>query len=72
MQKKTLRKLPPITKKAAMLSNELSLLDNRLKKLLPEIHRLERDSQALAARREWEKGQDKLRREGELTDADFS
>jgi len=47
VRSKTLRRLPPVTRKYARLLNELQSIERRLKNILPEIERLEIDSLAL-------------------------
>ncbi len=44
---KTLRSMPPITRKIARLIGELDSVSRRLKNTIPELQRLELDSQAL-------------------------
>ena len=46
-RKKTLRSMSPTTRKVARLIGELSSVERRLKNLLPEIKRIEFESQAL-------------------------
>lgn len=46
-RKKTIRRLPPKTREFAKILNELESVLNRAKNRLPEIARLELDSQAL-------------------------
>lgn len=48
---KTLRNLPPITRKFARMVNELESVERRLKNMTGEIARLESDSKALFAQR---------------------
>lgn len=47
-QKKTLRQMSPVTRKVARLTGEALSVGRRFKNLVPEIQRLETDSQALA------------------------
>lgn len=47
MRKKTLRRLSPVARKVARLAGEADSLGRRLKNLVPEIQRLELDSEAL-------------------------
>jgi len=47
MRKKTLRRLSPVARKVARLAGEANSLGRRLKNLVPEIQRLEADSEAL-------------------------
>ena len=47
-RKKTLRSMSPTTRKVARLLGELGSIERRFKNLMPEIQRLELDSQALA------------------------
>ena len=46
-RKKTLRSMSPVTRKVARLIGELDSVSRRLKNLIPEIQRIELDSQAL-------------------------
>lgn len=46
-RKKTLRQLPPTSRKVARLIGELDSTSRKLKNLLPSIQRLELDSRAL-------------------------
>jgi len=46
-RKKTLRSMSPTTRKLARLIGELESVNRRLKNLVPDIQRLEADSQAL-------------------------
>ena len=46
-RKKTLRLMSPITRKVARLRGELGSVDRRLGNLIPEIQRIEFESQAL-------------------------
>ena len=46
-RKKTLRSMSPTTRKVARLIGELASVERRLKNLLPEIRRVEFESQAL-------------------------
>lgn len=46
-RKKTLRRLPPTTRKVAQLIDAIGSVQRILKNLLPAIEQLERDSQAL-------------------------
>lgn len=54
-QSKTLRRLPPETRKLARLVNEADSLVRRLRNRVPEIAQLERDSIAFYKRRDAEK-----------------
>jgi len=54
-QSKTLRRMPPETRKLAKLVNEADSLVRRLRNRVPEIAQLERDSIALYKRRDAEK-----------------
>ena len=54
-QSKTLRRMPPETRKLARLVNEADSLVRRLRNRIPEIAQLERDSIALYKRRDAEK-----------------
>ena len=47
LRKKTLRKLPPTARKVARMIAELESVSRRLKNLLEDLARLERESQAL-------------------------
>jgi len=47
-RKKTLRTMSPTARKVARLAGESESVARRLKNLLPDIQRLELDSQALA------------------------
>jgi len=47
-RKKTLRSMSPTTRKVARLIGELESVERRLKNLIPEIKRVEFESQALA------------------------
>ena len=51
-RKKTLRQLPPMTRRYARLVNEAQSLARKLKNMTEEIDRLESDSRALFARNE--------------------
>jgi len=51
-RKKTLRKLPPVTRRYARLVNDAQSLVRKLKNMTEEIDRLESDSRALFARNE--------------------
>ena len=53
-KKKTLRRLPPITRRYARIVNDLDSVMRRLKNLTEDIDRLEMDSRALFKRREYE------------------
>ena len=53
-KKKTLRRLPPITRRYARIINDLDGVIRRLKNLTQDIDRLEMDSRALFKRREYE------------------
>ncbi len=46
-RKKTLRSMPPTARKVARLIGELDSVSRRLKNLIPELQRLDLDSQAL-------------------------
>ncbi len=46
-RKKTLRGMLPVTRKIARLLGELGSIDRRFKNLIPEIQRIEFESQAL-------------------------
>ncbi len=46
-RKKTLRSMSPVTRKVARLIGELDSVARRLKNLIPELQRLDLDSQAL-------------------------
>lgn len=63
-RKKTLRKMSPKTREFASLLNDLELALNRLARKLPDIARLELDSQALFNARQYMSGkpakQDKI------------
>jgi len=52
-RKKTLRRLPPTTRRYARLVNEAESLARKLKNLTEEIARLEFDSRSLFARNEY-------------------
>jgi len=47
-RKKTLRRMSPTARKVARLAGELDSVVRRLKNLIPELQRLDLDSQALA------------------------
>lgn len=47
-RKKTLRTMSPTARKVARLAGELNSITRRLKNLIPELQRLDLDSQALA------------------------
>ena len=47
-RKRTLRSMLPVTRKLARLIGEQESIARRFKNLIPEIHRLELDSRALA------------------------
>lgn len=47
LRKRTLRKMLPVTRKVARLNGEIGSINRRLKNLIPEIARLEFESQAL-------------------------
>jgi hypothetical protein len=51
MRKKTLRRLPPVTREYGKLLNQLDSLSRKFKNRLPEIQRMEADSRALAGAR---------------------
>lgn len=53
-RKKTLRRLPPVTRRYARIINDLDGVIRRLKNLTEDIDRLEADSRALFKRREYE------------------
>ena len=55
-KKRTLRKMSPTTRKVARLIGELDSVTRRLKNLIPDIQRLEADSQALWNKRQIETG----------------
>lgn len=44
LRKKTLRRMPEVSRKVAKLIGELESVERRLKNLLPEIERFEHDS----------------------------
>ncbi len=46
-RKKTLRSMSPTTRKVARLIGELDSVTRRLKNLMPEVQRIEMESQAL-------------------------
>lgn len=46
-RKKTLRSMSPVTRKVARLIGELDSVSRRLKNVIPELQRLELNSQAL-------------------------
>lgn len=46
-RKKTLRSMLPTTRKVARLIGELESVDKRLKNLIPDLQRMELESQAL-------------------------
>jgi len=46
-RKRTLRSMSPTTRKVARLIGELESIDRRLKNLMPELQRMELESQAL-------------------------
>ena len=46
-RKKTLRSMLPTTRRVARLIGELESVDKRLKNLIPDLQRLELESQAL-------------------------
>ena len=54
-QSKTLRRMPPETRKLAKLVNEADSLVRRLRNRIPEMARLERDSLAFYKRQHIEK-----------------
>ena len=54
-QSKTLRRMPPETRKLAKLINEADSVVRRLKNRIPEIAQLERDSMAFYKRQQIEK-----------------
>ena len=47
-RKSTLRTMPPTARQVARLIGELDSISRRLKNLMPELQRIEFDSQALA------------------------
>ena len=47
LRKKTLRRMSPTARKVARLAGEAESVATRLKNLLPELQRLDLDSQAL-------------------------
>jgi len=47
-RRKTLRKMSPTARKVARLAGELDSVSRRLKNLIPDLQRLDLDSQALA------------------------
>ncbi len=49
-RRKTLRYMSPTTRKVARLTGELESVSRRLKNLIPDLARLESDSQALLNR----------------------
>ena len=51
-RKKTLRSMSPTTRRVARLIGELGSVTKRLKNLIPDIQRLEADSQALWSQRQ--------------------
>ncbi len=48
MRKRTLRRLPPVTREYARLLNQLDSLARKFKNRLPELEHIEIDSRALA------------------------
>ena len=53
-RRKTLRRMSPTTRKIARLLGELHSVELRLTNLMPDIQRMESDSQALFNRKEFE------------------
>jgi len=53
-RKKSLRSMSPTTRKVARLIGELESVTRRAKNIIPELQRLELDSQALYKRKEYE------------------
>ncbi len=51
-KKKTLRRMSPTARKVARLAGEAESVARRLKNLIPELQRLDLDSQALAHAKE--------------------
>jgi len=51
-RKKTLRQMSPTARKIARLAGELESVARRLKNLIPDLQRLDLDSQALANARQ--------------------
>ena len=62
-RKSTLRSMSPVTRKVARLIGEQDSVARRLKNLVPELQRLELDSQALATARQLVKPEHELRAE---------
>lgn len=54
-RKKTLRSMSPTARKVARLIGELDSISRRLKNLIPDLQRLDLDSQALAHAKEQRK-----------------
>ena len=52
LRKKTLRRMSPTARKVARLTGELESVARRLKNLVPDLQRLDLDSQALAHAKE--------------------
>lgn len=52
-RKRTLRYMSPTTRKVARLTGELESVARRLKNIIPELQRLESDSQALFNRNKY-------------------
>lgn len=57
-RKKTLRVMSPTTRKVARLIGELESVSRRLKNIIPELQKLEADSQALYNRNLYYGGKD--------------
>ncbi len=55
-RKKTLRRMSPTARKVARLAGELVSVARRLKNLIPDLQRLDLDSQALANAKQQGKG----------------
>lgn len=58
-RKKTLRQLPPTTRRVARIINDLDSVARRLKNATRDLERIERDSQALSNRRSHTEKEDK-------------
>jgi len=54
-RKKTLRRMSPTARKVARLAGELDSISRRLKNLVPDLQRLDLDSQALIHAKEQRK-----------------
>ena len=62
-RKKTLRRMSPTARRLARLSGEMESVQHGLRKLIPEVQRLEADSRALWNKQEYDRHYDQAMRD---------